>query len=285
MNPRYAKLLFLTVLVAACEGESGTSAPPPQVPPPPPSVQLRDVVIPNLPSPYYHFEYDTSGRVRVASFASGFLIYDVVYEGGRISEMRTNILVNRDVLKYAYDAAGRVSEIRYIDSNGLAYTTLSLSYDAQKLMRIERARRVGSGFAVDKTMSFTYHGDGNLAELTTHRPPIDGRQDETTTVDRFEAYHDDINVDSFGLIHDEFFEHLVLLPGVQLQKGNPGRQIHTGDGINFRVDYRYTYDAKNRPLTKTGEATLLNGSDAGRTFQTNSVFSYHDLAEFVRSIH
>ena len=232
-------------------------------------------MIPNLPSPYYHFEYDTSGRVAVASFASEFLVYDVAYDGGRISEMRTNILVNRDVLKYTYDDAGRISEIRYVDSNGQGYTTLSLSYDGQKLMRIERARRIGSDFVIDKAMSFSYHADDNVAELTTHRPPIDGRQDETTTVDRFEDYHDDINVDGFSLIHDEFFDHLVLLPAVQLQKGNPARQIHTGDRVNFRVDYRYTYDAKNRPLTKTGEATLLNGPDAGRRFQTSTIFSYY----------
>jgi YD repeat-containing protein len=275
MNLRYAKLLFLTAVAAACNDEPGPTAPPTPVPPPPPAVRLRDIVIPNLPSPYYHFEYDTSGRVGVASFASGLLIYDVVYDGGRISELRTNILVNRDVLKYTYDAAGRVSEIRYIDSSGLTYTTLSLAYDAQKLTRIERARRLDSGFTIDKTMSFSYHADGNLAELTTHRPRIDGRQDETTTVDRFEEYHDDINVDGFGLIHDEFFDHLVLLPGVQLQKANPARQIRTGDGINFRVDYRYTYDAQNRPLTKTGEGTLLNGADAGRRFQASSVFSYY----------
>ena len=274
MNLR--KLFLITTVAAACNAEPGTTAPPPVVPPPPPpAVRLRDIVIPNLPSPYYHFEYDTSGRVTVASFASEFLVYDVAYDGGRISEMRTNILVNRDVLKYTYDDAGRISEIRYVDSNGQDYTTLSLSYDGQKLMRIERARRMGSDFAIDKAMSFSYHADGNLAELTTHRPLIDGRQDETTTVDRFEDYHDDINVDGFSLIHDEFFDHLVLLPAVQLQKGNPARKIHTGDGVNFRVDYRYTYDAKHRPLTKMGEAMLLNGSDAGRRFQTSTIFSYY----------
>jgi len=28
----------------------------------PPAVLLRDIVIPHLPSPYYHFEYDATGR-------------------------------------------------------------------------------------------------------------------------------------------------------------------------------------------------------------------------------
>jgi hypothetical protein len=62
---------------------------------------------------------------------------------------------------------------------------------------------------------------------------------------------------------------------VQLQRGNPGRQVHSGDGINFSVDYSYVYDDKNRPLTKNGDLTMLNGSDAGRRFQIQSTFTYY----------
>lgn len=277
MNRRYATPLLLTAVVAACNGHSDPTEPlPPDPPPPPPAVRLRDIVVRNLPSPYYHFGYDTSGRVKAASFASGFLIYDVVYDGGgRISEMRTNILVNRDRLVYVYDEVGRVATIRYVDPDDLTFMTLSLFYDARKLMRLERARRVGSVFVIDKTMSFSYHADGNLAELTTRRLPTDVQPQAITTIDRFEAYDDKINVDGFSLIHDEFFDHLVLLPGVELQKGNPARQVRTGDGTTFIVDYHYTYDAENRPLTKTGDLLQTNGRDAGRTFQTSSVFSYY----------
>jgi hypothetical protein len=67
----------------------------------------------------------------------------------------------------------------------------------------------------------------------------------------------------------------VLLPGVRLQKGNPARQIHSGDGLNFTVDYSYSYDDKHRPLVKSGEVVLLNGSDTGRKVQISSVFSYY----------
>ena len=125
-------------------------------------------------------------------------------------------------------------------------------------------------------MSLSYYPDGNLRELTEHRPAIEGQQDETTTVDRFEQYDDKTNVDGFSLIHDEFFDHKVLLPGVQLQKGNPARQTHTGAGVNYSVDFSYTYDDRNRPLMKAGALTFLNGSDAGKTFETSAVFSYFD---------
>jgi hypothetical protein len=274
MRYRYSLLSILVAAVSACNGEPGTTAPKPPVPPEP-AVLLRDIVISNLPSPYYHFEYDAVGRVAAASFASGLTNYEVVYDRGRISEMRNNILVNRDRLAYIYDAAGRVSAILYADSTGAVYTRLSFTYDGQTLTGLERRRFIGGQFILDKTMSLSYYSDGNLREITEHRPSVDGAQDETTTVDRYEQYDDKLNVDGFSLIHDDFFDHLVLLPGVQLQKGNPARQIRTGDGLNFAIDYSYTYDGRNRPLTKTGDAVLSNGADAGRRIQLNSVFSYY----------
>ena len=274
MRYRTSLLSILVAAVSACNGEPGTTAPTPP-PPPEPAVLLRDIVISNLPSPYYHFEYDAAGRVVTASFASGLTDYEVVYDrGGRITEMR-NTAVNRDRLAYIYDNAARVSAILYADPSGAVYTRLSLTYDGQRLTRLERRRVVDGAFVLDKTMSLSYYADGNLQEITEHRPSVDGQQDETTTVDRFEQYDDKLNVDGFGLIHDDFFDHLVLLPGVRLQKGNPARQIHTGDGLNFAVDYTYTYDDKNRPLTKTGDALLLNGADAGRRIPLSSVFSYY----------
>lgn len=275
MRYRNPLLLILAAAISACTGDSTTA---PMVPiPPGPAVLLRDVEIPNLPSPFYHFEYDAAGRVKTASFASGLRMYDVTYDGsGRIAEMSNNALGNRDRLDYSYDNAGRANAVRYVDPNGVVFTKLSFSYNGQKLTGIERQRLLNSAFVVDKTMSLSYHPDGNLSEITEHRPAVAGQQDETTTVDRFELYDDKINVDGFGLLHTEFFDHLVLLPGVQLQKGNPGREIRTGDGINFTVDYTYTYDDRNRPLIKSGDVRLSNGPDAGQRVQTRSAFSYFD---------
>ena len=92
---------------------------------------------------------------------------------------------------------------------------------------------------------------------------------------RFEQYDRAVKVDGLVLLHDDFFDHLVLLPGVRLQNGNPARETRTGDGVNYRVEYRYTYDDARRPLTKTGEATVTNGSDAGRRFETSAESTYY----------
>jgi hypothetical protein len=276
MRLRHSGLLVLAAALFACNGDSGTTAPTPPDPTPSP-VLLRDMVVSNLPSPFYHFEYDAAGRIKFASYASELTRYDVTYDAaGRISEMRNNILVNHDRLQYVYDDAGRVSEVRYVDSNGVIFTVVFLTYDGSRLTGLERDRRVEGGFIVEKRMSFSYYPDGNLMDVTEHRPPVEGSQTETTTVDHFEQYDEGINVDGFDLIHDDFFDHLVLLPGVQLQKGNPAREIRTGDGINFSIVYRYDYDGKNRPLAKHGTVTLTNGSDAGRVIPISSTFTYYE---------
>src|SRR5678816_2981040 len=66
-------------------------------------ILLKDITIPHLPSPYYHFEYNADSTVAKVSFDSGLTMYDLVYSGSRIGEMRNNIIVNHDTLRYVYD--------------------------------------------------------------------------------------------------------------------------------------------------------------------------------------
>ena len=272
-------LAFLLVAGSlACGGDSRATeptVPPPPPPPPPAAVQLQDVVVPNLPSPFYHFEYDSAGRVSHASFASEFFSYKVVYANGRISALLNDAVGNQDKLAYSYDQSGHAVEIDYSHPNGVTYVRVALSYDGARLTRLDRRRLIGADFVLDKSQSFSYGPSGNLSEITVHRPAIPGTQDETTTFDRFSEYDSNVNVDSFSLIHDEFFDHLILLPGVQLQKGNPAKETFTGDGQNYTWDYSYVYDAKNRPIAKNGVLRYTNGPDAGKTFQTQSAFTYY----------
>ncbi|HET8712319.1 MAG TPA: hypothetical protein VFM23_01395 [Gemmatimonadales bacterium] len=239
------------------------------------STGLKDIVRATQPAPYYHFEYDSRGRVAFVSFASEFTRYDVSYAGGRISEMRNNILVNHDQLVYVYDDSGRVALIREQDDTGGVFERLVFTYQGLQLTGVERDRRVAGGFIIDKTMSLSYYPDGNLRELAWHRPAIIGIQPEQNYADLFEQYDTGTNVDGFDLLHDEFFDHLVLLPDVVLQKGNPGRVTRSGTAETFVADFSYTYDGSNRPLTRRGVVTITSGTNAGRQFQTSSVFSYY----------
>lgn len=280
MRYRYLFFLIVAVMMFACKKEKVTYTPPQQDPPDTtvsqvPAVLLKDIVIPNLPSPYYHFEYDMAGKVSFASFASDFTRYDFVYNGNKLGEMRNNIIVNRDTLRYFYDGAGRAIAVNYTDITGTLYIKVSLTYNGQKLVKLERERKLGSDFVVNKVMTFSYYADGNLKEIIDHRPAVEGRQPESTSTDRFEQYDDKINVDAFGLIHNEFFDHLVFLPGVQLQKNNPRKETVSGDGTNYTVDYTYTYNDRNLPLHKAGDLIFTGGPNAGQRFQTNSFYSYY----------
>jgi hypothetical protein len=261
------------LVLASCSSDRTITAPPP----PPASVLIKDIVADRLPSPFYHFDYDADHRLSAVSFASGLISYDLVYDGGRISELRDNniVLGNHNRLVYVYDDARRVVSVKYTDDTGV-FTVLFFTYSGQQLTKLERDLRVTGGFIIDKTMSFSYYPDGNLFELTEHRPAIEGLQPEATTVDRYSGYDDKINVDAFDLLHDDFFDHLVLLPRVQLQKGNPAHVAHTGDGDNYTVDFTYTYDGMNRPRAKAGDLAFLTGSDAGQHFQVTTTFSYYD---------
>lgn len=273
MRLRTVATITVTMLGALACSESSGVVPVPVPGSGEPPVLLKEINIPSLPAPFYHFEYDATGKVSFVSYASELTRYDVVYDGGRISELRNNILVNKDRLGYHYDAAGRVDHVTYSDSLGVVYVRIALAYDGPRLVHLERERSGSNGFTIDKTMTFSYYADGNLLEITDHQIPIGS--DEVTFVDRFEQYDDKTNVDGFSLIHNEFFDHFVFLPGVRLQKGNPARQIRTGSGRNFTVAYTYSYDAEGRPLSKTGAVTFVTGPNVGRLFHTNSVFSYY----------
>ena len=105
---RSVVLALLFGIVTACSRDGAPTVPPP---PPEPKPLLKDVVVDRLPSPYYHFEYDASGRANKASFASDFFMYDITYTGGRLVQMRNNTLGNTDRLLYAYAANGRVRTV------------------------------------------------------------------------------------------------------------------------------------------------------------------------------
>ena len=270
---RLALLVTSLAIATACGGDHSVTDP--GVNPPPAQVRLKEIAIDRLPSPFYHFDYDATGRVAGASYASGLTNYTVSYLGDRIREMKNVAVGDGDRIVYAYDSDGRVAGVRYVNVRGETFTIVVYTYEGGKLTGVERSKAVVGGFIIDKTISLTYWPDGNLKTLAEHRPKIDGFQDETNGVVTFDQYDSGINVDGFGLIHDDFFDHFVLLPGVVLQKTNPRRETRTGDGLTYVVDYTYAYDGAGRPVTKTGDLVITGGGQVGTRVQTRSAFTYY----------
>jgi len=276
MHHLYLLLLLVPAISFSCKKDE--TPVPPQDPPlnPVNGVLLKDVVIPLLPSPYYHFEYGTDGKPSGASFASGLYIYDILYSGDRINEMKSNIALQQFTQQYTYDNTGKVSMIGYVNAAGEMYRRIYFTYNGQKLFKAERQVKTDSGFIAEKKTFFNYRADGNLFEKLVHRLPIPAAgQTEIVYSEWFDQYDDKINTDDFSLLHDEFFDHLILLPGVQFWKNNPLRLTHIGNDINYKIDYTYTYNDKNAPLVKTGNLLWLSGADSGKRFEEKTFYSYY----------
>jgi len=272
MRNKYLLLMVAIVSFISCKKDNVYNKPPTVNPPA--AVLLKDVQISNLPSPYYHFEYNASGKVQTVGYASGLETYSILYEGDKIKEIDNRQILRLSKLEYSYDNAGRVSVVSYVKPDGSVEKKVLLSYNGEKLTKLERQLNLNAAFVTDKTFSFLYDAQGNLTELTTHRTALMA-QSESTSIDRFEQYDNKINVDGFSLIHDEFFDLLILLPGVQFQKNNPAILTHSGDGVNFKVQYTYTYNDKNVPLRKAGELTFLSGPNQGQVTQISTEYSYY----------
>ena len=271
------RIVAFTSLLISCRKDHPNN---PHVPPPAEPVRkilLKDITIPHIPSPYYHFEYNKDSTVSKADFASGFTIYDVIYSGNKIAEMRNNIFVNHDTLRYLYDNAGKVAMIKFISQENVVYRHVTFAYNGNQVKQIEWDHKEGdAGFLIDRTLTFTYHPDGNVKTITEHRPAHPGSP-ELTSVRQFEQYDNKINVEDFSIIHDGIHDHLFLLQGFRLQKNNPGKETFSaGAGLTaYTIDYTYTYNSDNTPSSKTGSLLYTDGSDAGKRFQTNAAYTYY----------
>ena len=277
MRYKFLVIILSTLVFFSCKKEkSNIDIPSPTEEPTPAPVFLKDIVIENLPSPYYHFEYDATGKISSASFAAGFIEYDVEYNNDKIMGLKNTGAGDSDHLIYSYDNAGRVTMITNENLGGTPYVKVHLTYDGHKLIKLERERLFAGDFIRNKVLSFSYYADGNLREIEYFFPatPINGQIEHRYT-DHFEQYDSKINVDAFELLHSEFFDHFILLPGVVLQKNNPAKITRTGDVENLQNIYTYSYNDKNLPLLKSGELTITSGPNTGQKFSEGTVFSYY----------
>src|SRR6476659_3069090 len=79
-----AALASALAMIAACGSDNPITDPGTS---PQSAVRLKEIVIDRLPSPYYHFDYDGTGRITAASYSGGFGTYQVSYTGDRIARM------------------------------------------------------------------------------------------------------------------------------------------------------------------------------------------------------
>jgi len=264
--------MIIATITVACHKEPVNTPEPPIAT----GLRLKDLTERNLPSPYYHFEYDDSGKVTLLNYQSGLRVYEVRYSGKNIVSMESTVdTVTIIKLEYIY-VNGEFVGIKVKNRNGEVIENCIISYNSShQLQEIEWDVRDGNaGFLIEQILTYSYYPDGNVMEVVTHNYPI-ATQTEAIYTDRFENYDDHVNAEGFSLANNSSHEP-ILLPGTKIQLNNPRRVIRTGDGINFEINNTYTYDSHGRPIIKTGDVKATNGSNAGQHFEAQSTFSYYD---------
>ena len=136
-------LVFGMVLFLSCD-KGGSVTPPPA---PPPAIQLKEIVIPSLPSPYYHFDYTSNGIIDKVLVESGLRSYDVLYNDNNISEMKSTNIINKDRLLYVYDINGKIAMIKYTNDNNVVYKRAHFTFQGDQLRTIEWERKENEGYA------------------------------------------------------------------------------------------------------------------------------------------
>jgi len=63
------RIVVFTLLLASCKKDHTTNPPTPPPPDPVKKVLLKDITIPNLPSPYYHLEYNSDSMITKVDFS------------------------------------------------------------------------------------------------------------------------------------------------------------------------------------------------------------------------
>ncbi|MBC7902299.1 MAG: hypothetical protein H7Y27_02715 [Gemmatimonadaceae bacterium] len=265
-----AYLLCLIAIMFSCKKDTNTGPPLPVNGRK--TQRLKDIVVPSLPSPYYHFEYSDSGYITRLGFADAFFDYTVHYENKRVSRL---ININNDQeLFYQYED-GRVSVIHQRDVlSGVKSMRYSCRYYPNGLLKEILWSKFFAGRSDSvgvRKVILIYNADGNLAEFDDFRvnPATEELLWSQTT--EILEYDKQINVDDFSLLKDTF-EDVLLLPQVRLFKNNPLRLKTSSQQNDFLYVYRYDFVNK-LPVRKHLVMTQTRGG-AGEMRSTTE-FSYY----------
>lgn len=269
--------VVLTLIIMSCMFLHACKKNNDQYPDPPPHDsgtkvgKLKDLVAEHLPSPFYHFDYTDKGITTDISFASGLLNYKLSYKNGKLDKM-TNIF-NRDVLFYYYNGS-QVKFIRNIKPNGRVVWNYSFEYNAGNQLtevRWYRFNDAGTDSTLLRKSTLEYFADGNLSQYEDYRNttgPLEwsGRYE-------FSDYDGGTNVDDFSVLKD-FFDNVLYLPGVRLQKNNPRKLFITSLVNDYDITYTWTYQ-NNLPVNKSSKFILLRGSGSKDPVIAGTTYSYY----------
>jgi len=237
------------------------------------TILLKDIVSDNVPSPYYHFVYDSNKYVTEIHFASNLDIYKLEYDNKRLKRMLN--INNNNRLEYTYtnNMVSLITEISGI--TGEKRYEVFFDYNSNnRLVQVNWFRFINNGATRRpyRRVMLTYYADGNLASTDDFHAEADGPL-EWNSNKQYKDYDNGINVDDFSLLKN-FFEPLFFLPSVRLQKNNARTEIITEIQNDFTINYHYEYH-NGLPVTQEGTMTQTRGNGIGETFNFSIAYSYY----------
>ncbi|HEX5655128.1 MAG TPA: hypothetical protein VFX58_18760 [Chitinophagaceae bacterium] len=266
---------LLMLLLAACSKNEGPAGP--VIPPPPGepgdsrAIRLKEITERNLPSPFFHFEYNDSGYATKINFAQGLFMYELHYNNRRLQQMINTR--NGDLLRYEYNQ-GKVTDIVETSAiNAAKRWRYEFTYSGEQLTQVcwYRFPETGTDSSIERKISLRYHPDGNLSFFDDFRRTNGELAWSSRT--SFSSYDNRLNVDDFQ-VFKQFFEHLLFLPQVRLQKNNPGLVLITSAQNDFRIDYTYEYQ-NAKPVRRTGSLRQTRGNGNGGITELLTTYSYY----------
>lgn len=237
-------------------------------------VLLKDVLETNMPSPFYHFEYDNNKYATKISFASDLDVYNIQYTNKRVSKLVNTKNLNQVIYTYSNGRVSLITEISGI--TGKVIWKYYLDYNNQHQLTALRWLRFENNAtdSIDyRKTQLSYYSDGNLATINNWRQDSSGNLVWSSRIE-YRDYDNGVNVNGFALLKD-FFSTLLFTPSVQLQKNNPRTEIITGSQNDYRTTYSYQYDLKKRPLLTVANTLQTRGTSAGQGFTSTSQYSYY----------
>ena len=234
---------------------------------------LKQIIQDKLPSPAYHFYYDKRNQVSRIELSSGLFSYDVLYDGLKVNRLENK--KHQSGLKYLYEN----NRIRCIQKfSGMEETVSAayyLDYHFNGLLKNINYFEYGNNKTdslLSRTFSLMYHDDGNLASVEEKRIAENGTLQFSKAM-MYGEYDEGKNMEGTGILRD-FFDELLYLPEMTLQKNNPAVVKMAIAGGKFLIRNHFQYDGKI-PVLKMSKMTQTGGTGMGDSFTFMTRYTYY----------
>ena len=169
---------------------------------------------------------------------------------------------------------GRITSSRDMTPDGRLLWNYSFDYSTGnqlKEVRWYRFNNAGTDSFLLRKVILEFRTDGNLAWFEDYRNTTGTLEWEQKI--EYTNYDTGRNVDDFSVLK-EFFDNLLYLPGVRLQKNNARNELITSRQNTYEITNTWHYQ-EGRPIQKMAKVVQVRGNDVGDLGDYSTNYSYY----------